>query len=85
MFESKLQALKNDLMDDGASPEFLARINQLKRDLVQLAADDAAARMSSETQKVFELVQQIEILLRLGLVLGASRLFDELIDSTSAG
>ncbi len=78
---SVLQTMKDDLAQGGASPELLVRIKQFKSDLVKSRATDSPAPMTTEAQESLQTLDQIEMLLQLGLVLEASRLIDEMIDS----
>jgi hypothetical protein len=73
--------MKDDLLMSGASPELLARISQLKSDLTKSKAPDLLAHASAETTEALQTVEQIEMLMQLGLVLEASKLIDEMIHS----
>ncbi|MGA8599758.1 MAG: hypothetical protein WB676_33960 [Bryobacteraceae bacterium] len=78
---SVLQAMKDDLVKGGVSPELLARIKQFKSDLIKSRVTESSASITAEAQESLQTLDQIEMLLQLGLVLEASRLIDEMIDS----
>lgn len=80
MSPSVLKAMKDDLLEGGASPELLARISQLKSGLAKSSAPDSSA-IAEEAKETLRTVEQIEMLVQLGLVLEASKLIDEMIDS----